>query len=412
MGDPVYLIRRSGRGLDLGAERCILQVVAIKLSGVLRLQGKDGRCSSEHRTNLAPCRLPDLDLTVDPSLARPAQSTACELCQEEDPIGAKIILCSMCSAGWHWACLRRQALVVSASPPPEDRVWYCPYCIQLRVPIVPVDSEGVEVKVTSKNSMDVSLAILLPAIRERPKCAVPQDLRNVSQRSLVSTDSVRTLLTTAFEARWSYDHAERLSQVLNASPRCTVLQSPQVVDRAACDSLHGAFDWSQLRGVWDPWGGSQVVSAMLLSLEKPLLLTQFGQGNGFLHALASPVEPRDLERVLAMAGSSVDAIVSAPAIGLIDLAIAAAVQLGLVMTCWLVPCHYVTAAPPPRADFLQRMAEEGRLLLLANAATHCCHQTSWVVLFRSETDKERIVPRHVRRMSKSWEMGQVVPVGT
>ena len=47
----------------------ILQVCEVKDSGVLLLEGRDGKLSKDHTRNCAPCYLPHIDGTTHPSLS-------------------------------------------------------------------------------------------------------------------------------------------------------------------------------------------------------------------------------------------------------------------------------------------------------------------------------------------------------
>jgi hypothetical protein len=72
------------------------------------LEGRDGVVWKDHVRNCAPCHLPNVDGTVDPSLA---------VVQ-----AAHMLVCDRCSRGWHMACMI----------PPMDVVpagwWVCPCC--------------------------------------------------------------------------------------------------------------------------------------------------------------------------------------------------------------------------------------------------------------------------------------------
>jgi hypothetical protein len=64
VGDFVYLQRQLNDTLDISSGRIILKIKTIRSSGVLELQGANGRIIRDHSKNYAPCHLPNLDPTI------------------------------------------------------------------------------------------------------------------------------------------------------------------------------------------------------------------------------------------------------------------------------------------------------------------------------------------------------------
>ncbi len=64
VSDFVYLQWQLNDILDISFDRIILRIKVIKPSGVLKLQGVDGRTIWDHSNNCAPCHLPNLDPTI------------------------------------------------------------------------------------------------------------------------------------------------------------------------------------------------------------------------------------------------------------------------------------------------------------------------------------------------------------
>ncbi len=80
MGDYVYLQQTTPTTLDVMACRTILRVQEVLVFGVLMLEGRDGVVWKDHVHNCAPCHLPNVDGTVDPSLAVVRVRLRCMLC--------------------------------------------------------------------------------------------------------------------------------------------------------------------------------------------------------------------------------------------------------------------------------------------------------------------------------------------
>ncbi|PTQ31301.1 hypothetical protein MARPO_0113s0035, partial [Marchantia polymorpha] len=90
-------------------------------SGVLLLEGRDGVVWKDHVRNCAPCHLPNVDGTMDPSLAIVRASLRCMLCGSAGQ-AARMLVCDRCSRGWHMSCLTPPIDVIPAGR------WVCPRC--------------------------------------------------------------------------------------------------------------------------------------------------------------------------------------------------------------------------------------------------------------------------------------------
>jgi hypothetical protein len=121
VGDYVYLQQTAPTTLDVTASCTILRVREVLASKVLMLEGHDGVVWKDHVPNYAPCHLPNVDGTVDPSLAVVRASLRCMLCESKGG-ATHMLVCDRCSRGWHMACMT----------PPMDVIpvgrWVCPRC--------------------------------------------------------------------------------------------------------------------------------------------------------------------------------------------------------------------------------------------------------------------------------------------
>jgi hypothetical protein len=79
-GDYVYLQQTAPTTLDVTAGRIILLVREVLGSGVLLLEGRDGKFWKDHTRNCAPCHLPHIDGTVHPSTSHISVRLKCRLC--------------------------------------------------------------------------------------------------------------------------------------------------------------------------------------------------------------------------------------------------------------------------------------------------------------------------------------------
>jgi hypothetical protein len=100
----VYLQQTAPNTLDVIAGRTILKVREVLPSGVLMLEGPDGMVWKDHVRNCAPYHLPNMDDTVDPSLAIVPAGLQCMLYGLASG-AATMLVCDSCSKGWHMSCL-------------------------------------------------------------------------------------------------------------------------------------------------------------------------------------------------------------------------------------------------------------------------------------------------------------------
>jgi hypothetical protein len=122
-GDFVYLQHVAPTTLDVVAGRTILRVREVLPSGVLLLEGRDGMVWKDHVRNCAPCHLPNIDGTVDPTIAVVPAGLKCMLCGLASG-AATMLVRNSCSCGWHMSCLRPLVEHI------HDGQWFCPRCKQ------------------------------------------------------------------------------------------------------------------------------------------------------------------------------------------------------------------------------------------------------------------------------------------
>lgn len=407
VGDPVYLTRRAQHGLELTVQPHILQIVEIKPSGVLRLQGADGRCITNHRDNVAPCGLIDLDLRIDPGTARVAADASCEICEEHDPRGTSLVLCSMCSRAWHWKCLRRQHLVSAQSPPASSAAWYCPYCVQLRILPVAVDLDGMELQPIRRNRRRRPAAAkvlqAVPVFRlawQLPAVSSPDDW------SLTSREAMTTFLQRTMPGRWGKAFLTLLSTLLPSARGGYSVMASAVshapTERGAYDALRHALRWDRLQTVLDPWAGYGSTQEGLSDLVSVLSTDLVQRGGVPLNALANALEPGDLTAICGLYGRY-DGIVASPWFSVLDIALCAALTTRCRFIAFHVPGHYLTSAHPARAAFLQRLSEEQRLLVLANLPRSANgRRCAWLLIFASSSDRDWLVTDDVQLRCPSW----------
>jgi hypothetical protein len=131
-GQFVYVQRPQANTLQVKARPEILRVVAVNPGGSVTLQGKCGTTVRQNIENLAPCFLPNLDPTIDPTLAHVSHNHFCEVCRFVNRPG-EMLLCDNCNTGWHIDCF------VPKLPAVHEGAWACPYCVAAGVELVELE---------------------------------------------------------------------------------------------------------------------------------------------------------------------------------------------------------------------------------------------------------------------------------
>jgi site-specific DNA-cytosine methylase len=120
VGDYVYLQQTAPTTLDVTAGRIVLRVTEVGPTGVLTLVGSDGVETKDNARNVTLCHLPNLDPVIDPLTAAIPAGYKCMACG--DPRRpATMILCDVCSRGWHLECLTPPLKAIPAD-------WQCVRC--------------------------------------------------------------------------------------------------------------------------------------------------------------------------------------------------------------------------------------------------------------------------------------------
>jgi hypothetical protein len=119
----VYLQQTAPTTLDVTARRIILRVREVLGSGVLLLEGRDGKFWKDHTRNCAPCHLPHIDGTVHPGTSYISARLKCRLCGSPKR-AATMVICDVCSTKWHLECLTPPLLEVPVGQ------WSCPVCVR------------------------------------------------------------------------------------------------------------------------------------------------------------------------------------------------------------------------------------------------------------------------------------------
>ena len=121
-GQFVWLRRKGADSLQLKA-RGIYKVAAVLATGLIAIEGSDGKIVNEHPQFLSPCHVPVELITIgDEDRREISDELACRVCGS-DKDGASMLICDGCETGWHMQCLEPPMTEV-----PDD-TWFCPVCV-------------------------------------------------------------------------------------------------------------------------------------------------------------------------------------------------------------------------------------------------------------------------------------------
>lgn len=126
-GDYVYrkpppVDGKGTSGLAIATRPHILRVVSVRDDGSVQLIGRDGKTIVVNTQNITKCHLPDIDGTIDPSLATVDEDFCCHKCDLPSD-EAFLVLCDGCGIGEHIWCMNPPL------PAVPNGVWLCEQCI-------------------------------------------------------------------------------------------------------------------------------------------------------------------------------------------------------------------------------------------------------------------------------------------
>lgn len=117
-GSYVYTAQNPINALDVSTSRAILRVQQVLPSGVLILEGADGKTIRVRTELCSPCHIPNL---VTDGLGIVPADFPCQVCQSPT-LADTMLLCDRCYRGYHLGCLQ----------PPLSHIpsgdWFCPTC--------------------------------------------------------------------------------------------------------------------------------------------------------------------------------------------------------------------------------------------------------------------------------------------
>jgi hypothetical protein len=445
VGDYVYLKgAKPANALIPTARPQILRVSEVRPGGVLLLHGKCGSEVSYNVANCAPCHLP-IAGDVDHTLARPDKWFGCSVCNFPDE--KNLILCDSCRDGYHTQCLDPPLLAVPKG------VWQCPTCLDEKVPRPktkavadeptqePVDDEGPwthlspAVRAERAAKLDGRIVnwrqrhggeelsckgrvqfmgahasgtkwftLLLEDGREVKNVPLDKVRKALMAKgvSFVSPPTATTLVTfrvcpspfptdklprslhfstpaaalsalqLTMPGHWPSAYATRLHSVRDQGPS----HSRSLLPPGALQALRSVIHLSTLQGSLDPFDA-----------EDP----RFDPGRLGAEFVRDPTQPHMYDFIRAYDGSWLDAMLSCPPPELLDIVLPVMLQASTTMMGALVPAAYLRTLPTPRANWLDQLIREDRLLIIRGTGGHHSVVHTWLIVFSGAATKRLIV---------------------
>ena len=148
------------------------------------------------------------------------------------------------------------------------------------------------------------------------------------------------------------------------------------------------LDFTQLGQIVDPWSGTGTVCKSLATKNISVITNDIDESckaDTHLDALHPSYY------TLAMRTVGLDAIITSPWFAMLDLAVPLAANAVNSVACVHVPGHYVTDAPQRRADYMVRLMQAGRLLIIFNLPKGPLgRRCAWLVIFATAAMKEAL----------------------
>jgi transposase InsO family protein len=378
-GDYVYLLTKPEEALDISASDTILRVVEVRgHTGVLILQGRDGRTVAENFANCAKCHRPDLDGTIDPSLAPVDLDAPCERCNGvASTSGNWMLICDYCNTGWHQKFLNPP---YTGDPSKDPYKWYCPYCVKLgRAPATPQPANTAHAAYVASMALDQGRVS-------------PQYVQTHSPQGVLRT------LQYLMPGPWRINHATRL---FNCLPGQKNFLQPSTGAPERVPTLPDEYTpllmrvrWDHVSTVIDPWCGTGSTSQQLRiwpqSSHTSATLSDADLSVG-AHVHGNALDATYLAQ-LRTAYGPFDVAITSPWFTMLDLALPLLMTLATKAVFCHVPGHYITNMPQGRRDWLRSLCTQRRAVVIANLPrSPMGYSCLWLCVFRSEEDREQLL---------------------
>ena len=151
-------------------------------------------------------------------------------------------------------------------------------------------------------------------------------------------------------------------------------------------ALKEAIDFSSIPTTWDPFSGRCSVARLIGQEMSPTVTVHTSdhhmgiECDMHLNGLCSDWVDRASTR------GGLDAIVTSPPAGILDLALPMVARFAKLVACCQVPLHYITKAHDPRAYWLRNLHDEGRLFFIPSDSTGVPKglRQVWIVVFKTK----------------------------
>ena len=424
-GDYVYHKRMTGQGdsLSLPTRSEVTRVVSVEPGGVLKLVDKHGQVFTTRMEHCAPCNLPDVDGTMDFSVARVGRDLACCVCgspADED----RMVVCDSCNAAWHTFCLP----VPLDKPPRPEEVWCCPRCTANGVRSEQLtDSRGQQHKeetvaeglhgrfVLAKRKdpytqesallygkvlyrgpkykpkylrvefqdgtvMEAArvgqiMAHLVPGEAQIPAtvlaefnqptvtAAAPNSLEALPlvDFDYVSWEGTKNALLRLMPGKHTKRHVTNLQLQITRMFEGEQSELPCVETMLEeVERLVECVDLSRFRRGVDMWSGNGTIAAALSDYGITLVNNDLDHNKAAGYHLDA-LQPSSYKAIGDAVPGALDLVVSSPWFSLLDLALPLAASCTTALACIHVPGHYLSNPILPRTEWFSRRVQEGRL---------------------------------------------------
>jgi transposase InsO family protein len=461
-GDFVYLRHRNvSNTLQMAAKPAIYRVKEVRDNGVVTLQGKCGGVMVNNITNLAPCHLPNIDVSLDTRLLRPHASLPCQVCRFADD-GDTMLLCDNCNTGWHMACL---------NPPLSDipaGIWLCPMCINDGVTVADVKAlRSVHPLTSPEGSVQAEIAAEMQAV-QHAEAVRDRHSSHAYDGRLICKPARQSARGRSLPAKWGWLEAvpslkgyylvkytdgsteqlevhviEPLLMPEGTQPPVPVTDDAQASASSALVTVHQPtllrpLDLSTRSGVrqalselmpgdWSavpvlPFAGSHpsiTCSSVEHDIHPSLLNTIDVSTVSRVAVYAYSTMPELSQAFTALSIPVVhspehDLWIKPPGIltpdviilgsgtypGASDVTIPLAMRMARTAVCALVPCQYVLSPPSPRAVWLKSLSNEGRVLVSEVPMRECMRRhLVWLVIFASASYKKLMAKKTMQQLT-------------
>jgi hypothetical protein len=339
VGDFVYYERQAQSTLQMQFSPSVLLVVMILPNETLILQGKNGTTSKTNKERVGMCHLPNLSVEVsrkeDDEIHQDHPCEVCRLTTQD----AQMLLCDICSTGWHLQCLTKHPRLYPQFVSLE-KDYNCQYC------------------------------------------------KNVGRSQTIGNYNALELkehLNEYMPGNWTSNHVKKLVNRMDGSAASPLEYLKTTI--AEYKALMELIKIPEKNYIWDPFGGDATALREIFSSIQPIYTNDINAA-AMADTHSDATKWAYYETFLANQADS-GVLITSPPFSLLDVILPMLIDKmpSQMLLCFHVGPNYLSDGPLPRHQYLQNMLQSVNTnhrdlhVIHGMPRNNSGHRGQWLILF-------------------------------